>query len=92
MQKKYLLKTNQNPTFAHHYLYKTHEKFQNDREIRNKAKYLGVNIDRNLSWNAHMQFLYKKLSKAIGQMARLRAVLTNSALRNVCFAIFHQLH
>ena len=32
----------------------------------------------------------KKLSPAIGQMARLRTVLSNSALRDVYFAIFHQ--
>ena len=63
---------------------------QNDLEIRNEAKYLGVHIDSTLSWNTHIQILCKKLSSAIGQMARLRTVLSNSALRSVYFAIFHQ--
>ena len=38
---------------------------QNDLEIRNEAKYLGVHIDSTLSWNARIQVLCEKLSKAI---------------------------
>ena len=35
---------------------------KNDIEVRNKAEYLGVHTDNTLSWNAHIQFPYKKNS------------------------------
>ena len=61
-----------------------------DLEIDDHAKYLGIHLDNRLSWNLHVEKLCKKLQKAIGVMVRLQTILSNSALRSIYFAIFHQ--
>ena len=35
-------------------------------------KYLGMYIDKYLSWNIHLQHLSKKLSRACGILSKLR--------------------
>ena len=39
------------------------------------SKYLGVTVDTHLSWNPHVDKLYKKVSSRIGMMKRIRKFL-----------------
>ena len=39
------------------------------------AKYLGVILDENLNWKAHVKYLQKKLPSALGIIAKLRHYL-----------------
>ena len=42
--------------------------------------FLGVNIDENLKWDSHINYLSTKISKCIGIMYKLRSCLPGSAL------------
>ena len=39
-------------------------------------KYLGLQIDNNLSWKYHIDYISSKVSKGIGMIARLRHLVT----------------
>ena len=47
------------------------------------AKYLGLILDKNLNWKAHVQHLQKKLSCAVGVIAKLRHYLNPKNLLSV---------
>ena len=39
------------------------------------AKSLGVHIDQNLSWECHIQSIYKKIASALGAIKRIRHLI-----------------
>ena len=54
---------------------------------QNVVKYLGVYIDKQLSWQHHIQSIVKKLTTARGNIIKLRHNAPPSILRNVYFSI-----
>ena len=54
----------------------------------NTAKYLGIILDDNLSWHAHVQYINIKLSRAIGILSKLRHTLPKQMLRTFFFSFF----
>ena len=48
-----------------------------------EAKYLGVLIDKNLSWKPHIQNVNTKISKSIGFLNKVRHFAPQSILRNI---------
>ena len=54
----------------------------------NKIKYLGVYIDEHLTGKAHCEELVKKLSRAIGILAKTRHYVPSNHLKNIYSATF----
>ena len=54
-----------------------------------KVKYLGMFIDKYLSWNFHIQQLSKKLSRANGILSKLRHNVPIDTCLQVYYAIFY---
>ena len=54
---------------------------------QNVDKYLGVYVDKQLSWQHHIQSIVKKLTKARDIISKLRHYAPSSILRNVYFSI-----
>ena len=52
-----------------------------------QAKSLGVHLDKNLSWNIHMNELIKKIASGIGALKRVRNFVPATTLK----LIFHSL-
>ncbi len=52
-------------------------------EEKEYVKYLGVLIDKNLSWASHIQQNKLKISKNLGILAKLRHNVTKPILRNI---------
>ena len=52
-------------------------------------KYLGVMIDKNLTWKPHVEYICKKISKACGSLANLRYCVNTSILREVYHSLIH---
>jgi len=52
-------------------------------------KYLGVVVDKNLSWKPHVEYICKKISKACGSMARLRYSMNTNVLVEVYHSLIH---
>ena len=52
------------------------------------VKYLGVEIDANLSWQYHFNDLAIKLNKAIALLFNMRKYVSLKLLRSISFAIF----
>ena len=50
-------------------------------------KYLGVYIDKNLSWRPHVDYLCKKISKACGALAKLRHCVGIDTLKTIYYAL-----
>ena len=48
-----------------------------------EAKYLGVLIDKNLSWKSHIQNVNTKISKSIGILSKVRHFAPQSILLNI---------
>ena len=44
------------------------------------TKYLGINIDNELKWDAHINIMCQKISKLIGFLGRLRHIINESDL------------
>ena len=61
--------------------------FKNEREIKRitSIKYLGVLIDKHLTWKVHITVIENKVSKNLGLLYRARGVLASTALKNLCF-------
>ena len=57
-------------------------------EEKESTKYLGVILDNQLSWKAHIQITKTKLSKVIGMIAKTRYFVTNSVLLNLYYSFF----
>ena len=53
------------------------------------VKYLGIHIDKNLSWDSHIQQLTKKLSRANGIISKLRHFAPRNVCLNVYYALFY---
>ena len=53
----------------------------------NVVKYLGANVDKQLSWQHHIQSIVKKLTTARDIISKLRHYAPPSILRNVYFSI-----
>ena len=56
--------------------------------LKTKAKYLGIILDDNLSWQTHAQYINIKLSRAIGILFKLRHTLPKQMLRRFFFSFF----
>ena len=52
-------------------------------------KYLGIFLDDRRSWNDHINYLQKVLSKSIFVLRTLKKVLSLDTLRSSYFALFH---
>ena len=57
--------------------------------ISETAKYLGVMIDSKLNFQNHLKIIESKLSRGVGILYRLKAVLPREALCKIYFALFH---
>ena len=53
----------------------------------NSVKYLGMYIDKHLSWDTHIFHLSQKLSRADGILSKLR----HNAPRHVCLSVYYAL-
>ena len=53
------------------------------------AKYLGVILDKNLNWKAHVKYIQKKLSSAVGIIAKLRHYFNYKNLSSISYAFFY---
>ena len=54
-----------------------------------KYKYLGVVIDKNLTWKHQIEHVCKKISKACGAIAKLRHCMTTKLLVEVYHSLIH---
>ena len=63
----------------------------NDKEINrvNEVCFLGVILDENLSWKAHISHIAHKVSKSIGIIYRSSFYLFKSALRMLYYALVY---
>jgi len=52
-------------------------------EQQDYVKYLGILIDKNLSWKYHIDYVASKISRTIGIIARLRHFIPLSALLTI---------
>ena len=50
-------------------------------------KYLGVYIDKKLSWKPHVDYICKKISKTCGVMSKIRHYVGIDTLKNVYYAL-----
>ena len=58
-------------------------------ELKNSIRYLGVQLDKELTWKTHIDNLVKKLSKVCGMIYKLRYYVPLSTLRIVYYSMFH---
>ena len=55
-----------------------------------KIKYLGLILDKKLSWKHHIFELRKKLSRAVGILFKMRALNTpQNVLMSLYYSLFH---
>ena len=52
-------------------------------------KYLGILLDENLTFNYHVDYICKKLSKAMFCLRRAKSVLNKKALITLYYSMFH---
>ena len=52
-------------------------------EEKSHTKYLGVLIDKNLNWKAHIHHINLKLAKGLGMISKIRHFIPSSVLRNI---------
>jgi len=52
-------------------------------------KYLGVYIDKNLSWKTHVEYVGKKLSRACGALAKTRHYVSVEVLKSIYYALLN---
>ena len=55
--------------------------------MKNYVKYLGILIDKNLSWKIHIDYVATKLCKPVGLIAKLRHFVPQRTLLNICRAL-----
>ena len=56
--------------------------------IVKQNKYLGIYLDKHLTWNFQLDQIKSKLSRSCGLLAKLRYFAKTDLLRTVYFAIF----
>jgi hypothetical protein len=77
--------------------YKIFPKAQNQDEVAivinnvklknvNECKYLGVILDNDLKWTAHIETVYKKLIKPTGILYKIRNKLPSAVLKSIYYA------
>ena len=54
-----------------------------------RYKYLGVMIDKNLTWKSHIEYISTKISRACGALAKLRHCVDCNVLTEVYHALIH---
>ena len=64
-------------------VYDNEHKMFKQLEHKTYVKYLGVLIDKNLSWKYHIDFIVLKISKTIGIISRLRHFIPTPILLNI---------
>ena len=52
-------------------------------------KYLGVHIDKNLSWKAHVEYISNKLSRACGALAKTRHYVSEKVLKSIYYGLLN---
>ena len=60
-------------------------------EPKDKAKYLGVYTDKQLSWDRHIEHINSKLNRGKGILRKLRCYLQQDSLRSI-YNSFLKLH
>jgi hypothetical protein len=58
-------------------------------QIKSNVKYLGLFIDSNLTWKAHIDYISLKISRAVGIIARLRHFVPKHTLQRIYYALLH---
>ena len=53
------------------------------------TKHLGVLIDKNFIWKAHIHRINLKVAKGLGMIAKIRQFVPSSILRNNYYAFVH---
>ena len=51
----------------------------------NNTKFIGVIIDTQLNWVAHILYIKSKISKSIGILLKIRKFIQNNTMRNMYF-------
>ena len=59
-------------------------------EQQDYVKYLGILIDKDLSWKYHIDYVASKISRTIGIMARLKHFISLSTLLNIYLSLVAQ--
>ena len=54
-------------------------------EIKTVTKFLGVSIDENVTWKAHINTIFTRTSKSIGIFYRARLILPRKQLNQLYF-------
>ena len=52
-------------------------------------KFLGIMLEENLNWKAHIHYVEKKISKNLGILYKARYLLNKSYLKLIYFAFIH---
>jgi hypothetical protein len=55
----------------------------------NSCKYLGITLDNELKWSAHIETVYKKIMKFIGIFYKIRNNLPPEVLKSIYYAFVH---
>ena len=58
-------------------------------EPTDHVKYLGIYLDKNLSWDVQVNQLSKKLSRSNGILCKLRHFVSKKTIISVYYAIFY---
>lgn len=82
---KYIIMTSRQKSIPSTTLYFNAQKI----EKVNNIKYLGLVIDSNLNWNAHIQYVIKKINPLVAMFKQVSFILTNSTRRSLYFAHIH---
>ena len=53
------------------------------------VKYLGIYIDHNLTWKAHINYISKKISKSIGIISKLRHYVDLPTIKQVYYSLVY---
>jgi Reverse transcriptase (RNA-dependent DNA polymerase) len=53
------------------------------------VKFLGVQLDDDLNWKAHVDYISLKIAKSLGAMNRVKYILNNVALRTLYNSLIH---